>query len=198
MRSVIFGFFLVLAAVIVAVLYDANRYFTSSWAVRAYYHFYSTRLDRLAEALEKDADVRVAGIAVNGIVSVSPRDGVIFDDETQASLDAKYDLLLRALYPNPFLVMCNGWFNAKGPDGGAFCIGWRTHYLTVWRGWGEPRFHLKHWSNGVGDVEPCRKPSPGDTRSGTCDMVLSERWTIHYEWFPWMSDLEQRHRRSKT
>lgn len=54
-------------------------------------------------------------------------------------------------------------------------------YALVERGAAGPIYSFEYWPDGVGDYSGCEASLVGD-ESGECDIPLSERWTLHYEW----------------
>jgi hypothetical protein len=179
----IVGVFVSVLIFIGTAIYDANKTFGSSWAARGYYFFYREPLARLAETFEQDANIEAVGIMVDGSVGVVFTDYSGVTDEMWAKMNAKYNPLVRALYPNPFLIVCNGWSKIKRTGGGSFCIGSRAYYIAAPRGMEKPRFHLQYWPKGVAEHVECRRSLAGEV-NGTCELALDENWTIHYEWWP--------------
>lgn len=176
--------FAVVLAAATLVIYDANAFFPSAWAARAYFMTHEEKLDRVAEAFMADNDIENFGWSVDGRVAVTPVNPTRYKDEAwMAEAEHEYEALLRSLDSSPLLVTCNQWFKLLSGDEGAFCIGGRRWVPRIRRD--APEFLFSYMPAGAKTEKwPCKKSEVSALPRWTCDFQMSEHWTLHYEKHP--------------
>jgi hypothetical protein len=173
---------LVFVVVIGAYLYDGYKPFSSSWSIRSYFALRESALTQFAQAFAADEDIKSLALHSSGDVSFevfgeNPPDYEAYERR----ITEKYASQLQAttLFG---MTTCGLWFKN---DDRILCSGVSPvghFYLSANRD-PDPLFSLRFWPDGVDVDYQCTSDMASD-QFGSCDVILSENWTIHYEWFP--------------
>ncbi|MEL6362434.1 MAG: hypothetical protein AAFR21_15260 [Pseudomonadota bacterium] len=173
---------LVFVVVIGAYLYDGYKPFSSSWSVRSYFALREGALTRFAHTFAADEEIKSLALHSSDDVSFevfgeNPPDYEAYERR----VTEKYAPQLQAttLFGMP---VCGLWFKNEGR---ILCSGIPPvgHVLVRPDRDPDPFFGLMFWPDGVDVNDQCSSEMVSD-QFGSCDVVLSENWTIHYEWFP--------------
>ena len=173
---------LIFAAVIGVYFYDGYKPISSSWSVRIYFAFREDALTEFAKKFAADSEIKSLALHSSDDLSFelygeNPTDYEGF----RVQLTDKYAPILRKttlLGASP----CGLWFKN---DGHVLCSGVPpvSHVYFSSLGDSDPSFLLKYWPSGVAADEECSAQMMSN-EFGKCDVILSENWTIHYEWLP--------------
>lgn len=181
MKKVLLYFIIIVAIVVGVYLYDGYKPIPSSWSVRAYFALRDDALTRFVKQFS--ADMEVKSIALH-----SP-DDVSFD--LFSEVQAEYQLYRRRIIDEYALTLqettvfgvtpCGMWFKQNEyilcagvpPLGHVYLRSSRASNIS---------FLLKYWPSGVSTDNQCSSISTPN-EFGVCELILSENWSIHYEWF---------------